>query len=254
MANRAIAWKSRLDVVRILSGIEFLDVAVDTLRGRTGPLPDGVAVAADQPGVCTHESKPRDGGVVELRARPVVHAVALLALEWNLRCTVRRVGALVVVRQVASHALRAQSFELANSRIFVAALAGRHRVGADQRESVVVLARLLDGHAPALHGMTLLAIAAELPPVNIGVTGCALFADVLEDRVDVAGRACDTFMHAQQRPFGLRIVIKFRPRPNRLPCVGGVATLAGDLQRAMRIRGAAGGRRSWRLGGECSRY
>ncbi len=42
-------------------------------------------------------------------------------------------------------------------------------MGPNQGEPVRMFARLLDRHAPTLHRVALLAIAAELPPMNIGV-------------------------------------------------------------------------------------
>jgi hypothetical protein len=42
-------------------------------------------------------------------------------------------------------------------------------VCAHQREAVKVILNCLSGNSPPVHGMALLAIGPELPPVNIGM-------------------------------------------------------------------------------------
>ncbi len=154
----------------------------------------------------------------------------------------RQTGRLVVIADVAGGALGAQPGEGSRRCALVATLAGRHRMGADQRETVGVFPRLLDSNTPTLHRMALLAIASKPPSMNVGVAGGAFFADILENPVDVTRGAGNPLMHAQQRPSRLGVVVEFRLRTDRLPGCGRVATLTSDFQRAVRIRRAAGRR------------
>ncbi len=229
VANRTVAWESRLDVVGVLGRVEFLDVTVDTLRGGAGVLSACMAVAATEPRVCAGQREAGDGGMVELRPQPGIHTVTLVALQGDTRGSMRRIHRFVVVGHVAGRALRAEPRIDSGGGAGVTTLAGRHRVSADQREPVGVFPRLLDRHAPALYRVALLAIAAELPSMNIGVAGSALLAYILEDPIDVARRAGNPLMHAQQRPACLGIVVEFGLRPDGLPGCGGMATLAGNF-------------------------
>jgi hypothetical protein len=70
------------------------------------------------------------------------------------------------------------------------------RMRSDQRESIFVSAYGLQGDIPADHAVALLAIRAELPPVNIGVTVGTLRAYVAEHRLGMALNALDLRVHA----------------------------------------------------------
>ncbi len=241
MANGTVARESSLDMVGVLGGVEVLDVTVNTLRGGAGVLAARMAVAATECSVCANQREAGDGCMVELGPQPGIHPVALVALHGDTRGSMRRIRRLVVVGHVAGRALRAEPGIDSGGGASVTALARRHRMGADQREPVGVFPRLLDRHAPTFYRVTLLAIATELPSMNIGVAGRALLADILEDPIDVARRAVNPLMHAQQRPAGLGIVVEFGVRSDGLPGCGRMATLAGNFQRTVRIRGAARG-------------
>lgn len=103
-----------------------------------------------------------------------------------------------------------------------------------ERKPIFVRADRLHLDVPAEHGVTLLAIGAELPPMNISVAIRTLRAYIAEYRFGVAIDASHLGVHAAQRIAGL-VVIKFRNRPDRLPARKGVAILAGDRDGAMRI-------------------
>ena len=79
-----------------------------------------------------------------------------------------------------------------------------------------MLIDLLNGDIPALDGMALLAVRTHLTLMEVGVTVRAVLAHISKDRLHVALRASDTFMHAAQRVL-CGVVIEFRDRPDRLP-------------------------------------
>jgi len=188
--------------------------------------------------------------VIEFGARPAIHPVALLALQRDARAAVRWVQGLVEVGGMAGGALRAQPDEHTRSRALVATLAGRGAMRPDEREPVGVFPGLPDFDSPALHGVALLAIAAKLAAVNVGVAGTALLAHVAEDTVHMARSARHPFMAAQERPVGLRIMVELRTGSDRLPGCRGVATFTGYAEWSVgvgrtsrRRRGLSGGQR-----------
>lgn len=113
---------------------------------------------------------------------------------------------------------------------------------------------------PALDGVTLGAVGAHLAAMNVGVAVGAIFADVGENRLDVALRAWDFFVHAAQRVFRL-VVIKLGNDADGAPSSGRVTVLARNADRTVRIasdlilgsrnrltgRGRGGG--GWQAGG-----
>lgn len=103
----------------------------------------------------------------------------------------------------------------------------------DQREAVFVSAYRLQGYIPADHAVALLAIGAELPPMNIGMAVGAVRADVAEYRFGMALHAVNLCMHAPQRIAG-RVVIEFGNRADRFPTRLCVAVLAWNGQGSVR--------------------
>lgn len=110
----------------------------------------------------------------------------------------------------------------------------QQRVCSQQREAVVMLLQLIGANVPALDGVALCAIRAELAAVNIGVAICTITADVLENEIRVALRASHLFVHASKR-VACPIVVEFRHTPDRLPAGIRVAIFAGDADGAVRI-------------------
>ena len=109
---------------------------------------------------------------------------------------------------------------------------------ADEREAVQVLINLLHRNVPPPDRMALLAIGAHLPLVNVGVAICALRPDIGEDRLGMALRAADAFVHSAQRIFGC-VVIEFRNGADWLPTAERVTVLARNAEasvRATRLR------------------
>jgi hypothetical protein len=118
----------------------------------------------------------------------------------------------------------------------VAFLALHYGVGAEQRKAIEVVLDGLDRDVPAEHGMALGAVGAKLAAVNVSVAIGAIFADVREDRSEVAAGAGDFFVHAAQR-VARGIVIKFGDGADGCPTGVGVAVFARNIQRPMRTTG-----------------
>ena len=91
------------------------------------------------------------------------------------------------------------------------------------------------GDIPALNCVTLRAVRAHPSLVHVGMTVLAILPDIRENRLYVALRTLNFFMHTAQRIPG-RVVIEFRVRLDRAPRGHLVAILARDGERrAMRI-------------------
>jgi len=96
-----------------------------------------------------------------------------------------------------------------------------------------VLIDLLDRNVPALDRVTLFAVRAHLPLVNVSVAIGTLRSHVAEHRLRVALRAAHAFVHAAQRI--LRgVVIEFRNSPDGLPSSQGVTVLTRNTKAAVR--------------------
>lgn len=77
------------------------------------------------------------------------------------------------------------------------------------------------------------AIGPHLTAMNVGVAIRAVLPHISEDRLDVALRAGNFFVHAAERiPRG--VVVEFRNGANRNPAGVGVAVLARNSKRAVR--------------------
>ncbi len=147
------------------------------------------------------------------------------------------IGSVLIVGRVTGITLRRHGLKLAARGAFVAGVAVHRRVRPGQRETIVVLLNLVDRNLPAAHGVALLAIGAQLPAMNVGMTILAALAHVAEYRLGVALRTSDRRVHAAQRVSRL-IVIEFRHRASRGPAVCGVAVLAGNVQISVRAVGS----------------
>ena len=246
VTNGAIPGEPGLYMVRVSSGIKVLAVAVDVLGRRSDIPPSNMAVRAGQTRMCTLNDEAGNRCMVELCTSPGIRGVALITLDRDPGRGVGWVLRTIEIFGVACDAVRAQTTEHPGGRSLMAALAGRDAVSPNQREAVGMFARLLDCEAPAFHGVTLFAVPPKLPAVEVGVTGGALLADIAEDLLDMAGRALDILVQAEQRPFGLCVVIELRLGPNRLPGRSGMATATGNLKRSMWI-GSAGSHLRWHL-------
>ena len=138
---------------------------------------------------------------------------------------------------------------LADGDSLVAILALDGSVGAEERETILVILELLDSDIPTLHSVTFGAARAHLPLVNIGMTVLAIFSYVRKNWFNVALRALHFLMHAAQWIFGF-VVVKFRVRADGTPSGGGVAVFTRYGESAVRTSSSPllrrlGGRVGW---------
>lgn len=107
-------------------------------------------------------------------------------------------------------------------------------MGAEQRKPVFVGLNFPRVQVPSVYRVALLAIRAELAPVNIGMAVGALRADGFEIQVGMALRACDSDVLPAKGIPGL-IVVKFRDAANGFPTGSRVAIFARDRDGAVRV-------------------
>jgi len=115
--------------------------------------------------------------MVKRRTKPGVHSVAILTFlrrKFRSRCEMVRYAPaqrcrVLEIFRVAGIAGRRQPRKLADRSLLVAVIALQGSVRAYQREAVKVILNCLGGNSPPVHGMALLAVGPELPPVNIGM-------------------------------------------------------------------------------------
>lgn len=118
-----------------------------------------------------------------------------------------------------------QSDKLPHGRALVTVRAFGHRMRAHQRKAVRVVLDFLRGYLPALHRVALLAIGAELAPVNVSVAIRAMGAHVLEHHRRVALGAAHFLVHAAQR-IPCLVVIELGHGPDRFPACVSMTVLA----------------------------
>ncbi len=118
----------------------------------------------------------------------------------------------------------------------MAIVARRRRVGADQRKTVAVFLNRRYRNVPTAHGVTALAIRAELSSVQVRMTLRALCWGFREHQIRVTTPAGDVMVQSQQRKTGLPVMIEFQFTADRFPGGGGVAVFASALERTMWVR------------------
>jgi hypothetical protein len=112
--------------------------------------------------------------MVKRGAEPRIHPMACLAGGRETRGHVvgyaraHRCGELEIFR-MAGIACRRQPRKLADRCLLVAVIALQRGMSAHQREAVKVILNCLNRNSPPVHGMALLAVGPELPPVNVGM-------------------------------------------------------------------------------------
>ncbi len=116
----------------------------------------------------------------------------------------------------------------------VAGIAFQRRMSTHQRKAVKVILNRLHRNVPAVHRVALLAIGAELSPVDVSVAIRACGAHICEHQLRVALNALNFLVHPPERIASL-IVVKFRDGANGLPAGGGVAIFARNVDRPVRI-------------------
>lgn len=171
--------------------------------------------------------------VIEPCAQPTVKGVARFAGGRKLCGDVIRIRRLLKILQVARSTSRGKPLELPNRGALVAVIALHRRVGAEKREAILVILHLLYSNVPALHGMTLRAIRAHPPLVNVGMAVLAVLSHRGKDRFDVALRARHLLMHAAKRILGF-VVVEFRYRADGAPTRRVVTVFTWNRKRSMR--------------------
>lgn len=116
----------------------------------------------------------------------------------------------------------------------MAFLALHQSVRANQWEAILVVANRIQRDLPSFYGVATLAVGSELAAMNIRMAIGAAGAYVLEDQTRMALHASDLLVHAAKRITGL-VVVELRIRSDRLPACIGVAVLAGNGNRTVRI-------------------
>ena len=180
--------------------------------------------------------------MIETGALPLIHSMAAFALGGKFRRHVVRRLRLLIVAQVATHALRAQPDEHACGGAAMARIAGDGRMSAKQWESVQVVLDGIYSNPPPANRMTILAGGSELAAMDVGVTIRALLTDVAEDLAGMALGAGYILVQGSQREFRLGVMVELRFRANRLPAHAGVAALAGQVKRSVGINSSVGRR------------
>jgi hypothetical protein len=138
-----------------------------------------------------------------------------------------------IITLMARCALGAQSLECAGRAAFMTRLAIRHRMRAEQRETVRVIVHGRKRNAPSPNGMTLLAVASHLAAMKIGMTIGALLSDAGEYLAGMTLPAVKPHVHPAKRKSGFR-VLKIREWPNRPKTRRGVTISAGNSDRSVR--------------------
>ncbi len=218
MTSLTSGGEARLSMRGIVRPIEIRQVAAHAGGRRSHEFSARVARCTVQRSVRPGQGKPGELKMVELRAHPVVHGVALLAARGQVQLYVVQPGRFRVdeVSLMAREASGGEPLELAHSRALMARIAVQRSVRTDQRKAVDVLVDLLNRDIPAFYRVALLAIGAHLPLVDVGVAVRALGSHVREDQLGVALRTTDSLVHSAQGVSSC-VVIEFRDRSNRLP-------------------------------------
>jgi len=138
--------EASLRMRRIVRLVEVRQVAAHASGGRAHKFPADVAGVTVESSVRAHQRKSGELHVIELRAHPVVHGVALFAGDWQIqRHVINACGpGINEIFLMARVALRRQSLELTNGGAFVARVAIYRGVCADEGEAIHVLVDLLD--------------------------------------------------------------------------------------------------------------
>ena len=180
----------------------------------------------------------RWGSVVEVRSverssQPTIRIVAILASRREVAGDVVGTGCLLKILQVTRDTSGRQPQKLANGRALVALLAGHCRMGAEKRETILVILDLLDRDIPAQNGVTLRAVRSHPALVDVRMTILTVLAHVGKNRLHVALVALNLLVHPAQRIIGL-VVIEFRYRTNGLPTSSGMTVFARNRERTVR--------------------
>ena len=185
--------------------------------------------------------------VIECTGEKSVEAMAGLAIsggESGTSLGMIGICGVLPVRQVAGIAVGWKPYEYTYGRALVAGIALDGGVRTEERETILMILDGLGGDVPTLHCVALSAVGAHLAAVNVCMTIGTIFADIGEDRFDMALDAVYFFVHPPQWIFRF-IVIEFGYGADRTPRRGGMAIFAGDGQRSVGITGGLLGSGRW---------
>ncbi len=138
--------------------------------------------------------------MIEFRALPGVEGrMALLAGSWESEGTVVRRRRVHVRRAMTADAISREAFEPPSCALLMARFAIESRMCAKQRESILVIANLVDRGLPATYGVAAIALRAlHTSAVDVSVAVATFTADVAEHRFYVTLRTSDALVHAAQ--------------------------------------------------------
>ena len=142
----------------------------------------------------------------------------------------------LIISQMAGHAFRAEACVNTGCRAEMALVTGSRGMGAQQRKAVVVLLDRRDGDIPTANRMALLAVGAELAPVQIGVAIPAATGRVRKHQAYMTTLAGHILVQALQRKTGLPVMIELQLPAERFPRRRRVAVFAGNFQVAVWTR------------------
>lgn len=234
VAESAGLRKACCHVIRIAGRLVVLGVAANACRTAEVVIVVDVAVGA-LPRRHRVPARQRKSyrAMIEVHIQPVVGPVATLTGRGKIRRDMVGIAGRLEFLQVARYARRGHGLKLAVGGPLVAGIAVHRRMRSSQGKAIDMLLNLLAGNLPAPHGVALLAIRPQLPPVNVRMAILASLSNVGEYLLDVALSATHRRVHATQgiaRP----VVIEFRDGTDRSPALRGMTVLAGDVQISVR--------------------
>ncbi len=142
--------------------------------------------------------------------------------------------AILIIPEMTRNTAGAQTLKPSHCGALVAKFAVNRRMRTQKWKPVLVVPDGLRRLAPTPDGMALLAIAAHLAPVNVGVAINALHAGVRKHRLQMACPAVHSPVHAAQGVPGLR-VIEIGGGPDWFPIGRSVAVVACNRQGAVGV-------------------
>lgn len=202
MAILASPGDPKRHVIRVAGLLKIRQVAADASRECALVFAARVASHAIQGCVHASEREARELGVIKSHALPVVDRVAFLALRRESSGNVVGIRGLLERFLVTGVAHNRQPLELPHRLALVTVGAVQARVTGNQREAVVMLFCALGDEAPTLYGVTLFAVGAHLPAMNVGVTIGAVGSHVREHWLGMTLGTRNPLVLAAQRILG----------------------------------------------------
>jgi hypothetical protein len=159
--------------------------------------------------------------------------VAGFALRREFCDDVIGIACFLKICHMAGFASSGKTQVISDRGVFVALRAFHDGMRAEERKSVEVLRNRLDRYLPAENCVALGAIGAELTAVNIRVAIGTILANVGENRLHMAARAGDFFVHAA-KGVTRGVMVKFGNGANRGPACARVAIFTGNVECSVR--------------------